>query len=99
MVKLDDSCYVVLEPTLSRPDSEGRRRATSFRATRITRGLPVTRSGETAVRLNLTVDSSVFEALIPIVEIELGERDLFVNTAVEVTAIPEEPDSENDSTS
>ena len=99
MAKLEDSAYVVLEATYSRfVDPEGRRAATSFRATRITRGKPITRQNEVAVRLNLVIDSSVFESLVPIVEIELGERDLFVNTAVEVTVRPED-DSENDETS
>lgn len=96
MTKLDDRFYVVLEPSFGRiEDEHGNRRATAFKATRLTRGRPSTRSGETAVRINLEVDGSLFESLIPIVNIELGERDLFVNSAVEVTAVPEpEEDSE-----
>ena len=90
-MQLSDHAYVVLEPTFSRyADANGNRKATGFKATRLTRGRPQTRSGETAVRLNLLVDSSVFEALVPIVEIELGERELFVNSAVEVTPSPDE---------
>lgn len=100
MTKLSDAFFVVLEPTFSRhADENGFRKATGFKAVRLTRGMPSTRYGETAMRLNVEVDSSLFEALIPIVNVELGERDLFVNTAVEVISDPPEVDSENDSTS
>jgi len=46
------------------------------------------------VRLKLVVDSSIFDAVIPNVEIELGAKDLFINTEVEIMA--QEPAAEDE---
>lgn len=106
MPKLSEDFYAVIVPQRAqsgsvRPET-GTRPWTGFRVDRITRNRPVTKNSERAVRLTLNLDSSIFDILVPQVTIELGERDLFVNTRVEVNgeAIEDaEGNSENDSTS
>lgn len=100
MSKLSDEFYAVLIPKRSRYGSPrpetGQMPWESFKVDRIVKGRPTTKTNEVAVRLKLVVDSSIFDKLIPTVEIELGERALFVNTAVEVIAENVSDDSEND---
>lgn len=91
MAKLTDEFYLVLSPTRhTGPPVNGQRSASEFKVERIRRGKPYTDKNEIAVRLKLVVDSTIFDAVIPNVEIELGEKDMFVNTQVEVLA--QEPD-------
>ncbi len=76
----------------------GQRPVTSFRIDRTTKNLPTTKPNEVAVKLTLTLDNSIFDKLVPVVEIDLGERDLFVNTLVEINgeAVPQdEPDDDS----
>ncbi len=97
MTKLSQEIYAIIVPKRSthgpiRPET-GLRGWDAFRIDRIVKGRPTTKGTEVAVRLKLTVDSSIFDKLIPSVEIELGERELFVNTHVEINgeAVEEEP--------
>jgi hypothetical protein len=90
MTKLTDGFYLILAPNkLGARNEHGIPTVRGFRASALRRERPATRDGEVAVRLNLTIDSSVFEAVIPVVEVELGEHDTFVNVAVQV--VPEPP--------
>ena len=103
MAKLKEDFYAVLVPKRSsygpvRPET-GMKDWESFRVDRIVRSRPTTKTNEVAVRLKLVVDSSIFDKLIPTVEIELGERSLFVNTAVEILAEDVADDSGNESQS
>jgi hypothetical protein len=88
MSKLDEEFYAILVPKRANygpvRSETGTRDWDSFRVDRIVRTRPTTKTNEVAVRLKLSVDSSIFDKLIPVVEIELGERELFVNTAVEI---------------
>lgn len=98
MTKLEQTFHAVIVPVRRNygpPDREtGKRPVDSFRVDRIVKGRPTTKGNEIAVKLNLSIDSSIFETLVPVVSIELGERDLFVNTKVEINAeaVPEERD-------
>ncbi len=85
MTKLNDGLYLVLTPTKHGPRNvHGVPSVREFRTSALRRERPNTKPGEVAVRLNLSIDSSVFEAVIPVVEVELGQHDTFVNVAVEV---------------
>ena len=95
MTKLDDEFYLVLKPTKRfGVPVNGQRPVHEFKAERIRRGKPFTDRDEIAVRLKLVVDSSIFDAVIPNVEIELGAKDLFINTEVEIMA--QEPPAEDE---
>ncbi|WNN95057.1 hypothetical protein SEA_MAGRITTE_80 [Microbacterium phage Magritte] len=95
MTKLTDDFYLVLQPTKhSGVPVNGQRPVSEFKVERIRRGKPFTNKNEVAVRLNLVVDSTIFDSIIPNVEIELGAQDLFVNTKVEVLAT--EPPAEDE---
>lgn len=95
MPKLTDSLYLILTPTKHGPRNEhGVPSVREFRTSGLRRERPHTKNGEVAVRLNLSIDSSVFEAIIPVVEIEFGEHDTFVNVAVEVIQPEPEPDDD-----
>lgn len=95
MPKVKTTVYAVLAATRSRyhapSETTGQRPVESFKIDRFTKNLPTTKANEVAVKLTLALDSSIFDKLIPVVEIELGERDLFVNRAVEVNgeAVPQ----------
>ena len=101
MAKLTQEIYAIIIPKRGtygpvRPET-GTKDWESFRVDRIVKGRPVTKSNEVAVRLKLSVDSSIFDKLIPFVEIELGERELFVNTRVEINGeAVEQEESEGD---
>lgn len=100
MTKLMQEFYAIIVPKRSgygpiRPET-GTRDWDSFRIDRIVKGRPTTKGTEVAVRLKLTVDSSIFDKLIPSVEIELGERELFVNTHVEINGEAVEEETEGD---
>lgn len=100
MPKLSDEFYAVLVPKRRQHgpvrSETGQRDWESFRIDRIVKNRPTTKTNEVAVRLKLVVDSSIFDKLIPTVEIELGERALFVNTDVEVLAEDVPDDSGNE---
>lgn len=100
MPKMKEEFFAVLAPKRANygpaREETGTRDWESFRVDRITRSRPVTKVNEVAVRLNLIVDSSIFDKLIPKVEIELGERELFVNTKVEVNGVAVEDEPEDD---
>ncbi len=88
MSQLNEDFYAVLVPKRSTYGpirlETGTRGWDSFRVDRLVRSRPTTKVNEVAVRLKLSVDSSIFDKLIPTVEIELGERELFVSTKVEI---------------
>lgn len=100
MTQLTQEVYAIIVPKRAtmgaiRPET-GTRDWDSFRIDRIVKGRPTTKGTEVAVRLKLSVDSSIFDKLIPYVEIELGERELFVNTQVMVNGEAiEEPEGED----
>lgn len=94
MTKLVQDFYAIIVPkrrTMGPINPEtGQRGWDSFRIDRIVKGRPTTKNSEVAVKLKLTVDSSIFDKLIPSVEIELGERELFVNTQVQINGEAQE---------
>lgn len=93
MAQLEDDFYVVLTPTAhSGLPINGSRPVSEFKAEKITRKKPFTNRNQIAVKLKLRLDSSIFDSIIPNVEIELGAKDLFINTQVEVLAQEPEPD-------
>jgi len=96
MTTLHDSLFLVLKPTkFGRPDENGIRPVTDFRVEKIRRGKPYTDPGEIITRLNITIDSSVFEAVIPVIDVEIGEHDVTVNARAEVS-MPEPDQTEEE---
>lgn len=95
MSKLEDDFYLVLKPTkrMGFPVN-GQRPVAEFKVERIRRGKPFTDRDEIAVRLKLVVDSTIFDSIIPNVEIELGAKDMFINTQVEV--LPQDASEEDE---
>lgn len=95
MSKLTQTSYLVLAPSKRRhyPNEQGVRVVEEFRIDRVTKNRPTTKQSELAVRINLTIDASLFDKISPIVDIELEEGDLFANVATQV-AINAEPDEE-----
>lgn len=98
MTKVKQTFYAVIVGKRAQhrpvnPDT-GQRPVDSINVDRLTKNLPTTKANEVAVKLTLTLDGSIFDKLVPVVEIELGERDLFVNKAVEVNgeAVPQPDD-------
>jgi hypothetical protein len=99
MPRLTDGVYLILTPTKHGPRNEhGIPSVRGFRTSSLRRERPLTKNGEVAVRLNLGIDSSVFEAVVPVVEVELGEHDTFVNVAVEVISPEPDPEDEPEAT-
>lgn len=100
MAKLTQEIYAIIVPKRANygpiDPATGQKGWDSFRIDRFVKGRPVTKGNEVAVRLKLSVDSSIFDKLIPSVEIELGERELFVNTRVEINGEAVEDESEGD---
>lgn len=92
--KLSTTFYAVLKPTRRSglPNEAGVRPVADFGVDRITKNRPTTKSSEVAVRLNLTIDSSLFDKISPVVNIELEEGDLFANvqSQISVDTIPTE---------
>lgn len=97
MAKLQESVYLVLTPTKRayREDSvTGVRAVTEFAVDRKVKNRPITRQGEIAVKVNLTIDASLFDKIAPVVDVELEEGDLFANVATQVS-LNAEDDSGN----
>ena len=92
--KLSTTVYAVLHPTrrYGPVNEAGIRPVQDFSVDRITKKRPVTKVSELAVRLNLTIDASLFDKISPVIDIELEEGDLFanVNTQVSAEAVPVE---------
>lgn len=100
MTKLNQEFYAIIVPKRASygpiDPATGQKGWDSFRIDRIVKGRPTTKGTEVAVRLKLTVDSSIFDKIIPSVEIELGERELFVNTQVSINGEAVEDETEGD---
>lgn len=88
MTKISAEAFLVLKPTSrSGLPVNGQRPVREFKIEKLTQNKPFTNRDEVAVRVTVAVDSTLFDSLIPHVEIELGEKDLFVNTRVEVQTV------------
>lgn len=93
--KLTDQIYLVLKPTrYGLPNEDGIRPVTDFKIEKIRRGKPYTDPGEIITRLNLTIDSSVFDAVIPKIEVEVGEHDVTVHARADVSMPPLDDDTD-----
>lgn len=90
MSKLTTEVYLVLKPSKrSGVPTNGNRRVTEFKVDRILQNRPFTNRGEVAVKTTITLDSTVFDQLVPEVTLELDSKDLFINTRVEIEPDPE----------
>lgn len=79
--KLSDSAYLVLTPELHRYYPT---RVIGFKITGLRKAKPKLRSGQVAVKINLNMNSSVFEEYIPQVEVEISGTDIIAPPVVEV---------------
>jgi len=87
--KLKETVYLTLEPNRFGYASKGEPRdVLGYRVSGIRKNPPPTKSSEIAIKLELVVDSSLFEEYIPGVLIEIDERS--VMPRVEVTDPSEE---------
>jgi len=95
MAKIQTTAYLVLSPTERsyRENVHGVKPVTAFKVERLTQNRPSTRQGEIATRLNVTIDSSLFDKIAPVINIDLEEGELFANIATQV-AINAEPDTD-----
>lgn len=93
MAKLKQDSYLVLTPTAReyRENERGVRPVTKFRIDRMVKNRPTTKQGELAVKVNITIDSSLFDKVAPVVNVEFEEGDVFANVETQV-AINAEPD-------
>lgn len=88
MTQLSDEFYAILKPfKRSGIPVNGQRPVREFKVERIRRDKPYTDADEVAVKLVITLDSTLFDEIIPTVNIELGAKDLFVNTEVQVEPV------------
>lgn len=77
--------YLVLTPTFKR---WAPREIDGFRVDRMTQGKPSMTSGEMAVRVNLTLDTALFEEHIPELSLVVGERTVIAPPSAEVLDAP-----------
>lgn len=91
--KVSTTAYAVLKPTkrygVLNPET-GLRPAQNITVTRMTKSRPTTAGDELAVKLNITLDASLFDKISPIVDIELEEGDVFATVNSQVTVEPEQ---------
>lgn len=91
MPKLTDSFYAILKPTKRYGiPVNGQRPVQEFAVSKIRRGKPYTNADEVAVKINVTIDSNLFDEVIPVVDIELTANDVFVNAEVSAEVEPED---------
>jgi hypothetical protein len=95
MPKIQTTAFLVLTPTERsyKANEHGVRPVVAFKADRLTQNRPATKQGEIATRVNITIDSSLFDKIAPVIDIELSEGDIFANVQTQV-AIDAEGDPE-----
>ena len=92
MSTLTDSIYLILEPKRTGVTNPltGRRSASSFRITGTRRERPTTKAGQYFVKIDLNVDSGIFDQIIPVATIDIEEGHVMVNAEVEGVPQPAE---------
>lgn len=88
--KLSSTVYAILKPTRRNgyTNVAGVKEVLEFTVDRFTKNRPATKVNEIAVQLNLTLDSSLFDKISPVVNIELEEGELFANVDSQITVDP-----------
>lgn len=94
MAKLKESIYLVLAPSRREPFPNDRdiRAVREFKVDRHTKNRPTTKQGEIAVKVNITIDASLFDKIAPVVDVELEEGDVFANVLTSVALNAEQDD-------
>ena len=94
-MKIKTTAYLVLSPTSRhyQANEHGVRPVTGFRVEKLTQNRPATRQGEIATKINVTVDSSLFDKIAPVIDIELEEGEVFANVASQVSIDSEKEES------
>jgi hypothetical protein len=86
MTKIHATAYLVLTPTERnyRANERGVRPVTAFKVDRLTQNRPVTKQSQIATKVNITIDSTLFDKIAPVIDIELEEGEIFANVATQV---------------